>query len=50
MHINIEHTNIVKAISNREEVMVKESMGKSASRQGSSSQYQRRFVYSLILK
>ena len=44
MHINIEHTNIVKAISNREQVMVKGSMDKSASRQGSSSQYQRRFT------
>ena len=50
LQINIEHTNIVKAISNREQVMMKESMDKSASRQGSSSQYQRRFVYSLILK
>ena len=44
MHVNIEHTNIVKAISNREQVMMKESMGKSASKQGSSSQYQRRFT------
>ena len=44
MHINIECTNIVKAISNREQVMMKESMDKSASRQGSPSQYQRRFT------
>ena len=26
MHINIEYTNIVKAISNREQVMMKESL------------------------